>query len=138
MHRNQHKSIAVKLRLSNYDPKYNFAVHDVKSRDIDLRNIIHSFYSILCKYRYLTIILFIFQIFVELAEYFEGGDASEWKQTARWIKYEEDVEEGVDRWGKPHVASLSFHSLLNLRRCLEEGLVILDLEEKDLPGIAYR
>ncbi|CAH1099641.1 unnamed protein product, partial [Psylliodes chrysocephalus] len=77
-------------------------------------------------------------IFVELAEYFEGGDASEWKQTARWIKYEEDVEEGVDRWGKPHVASLSFHSLLNLRRCLEEGLVILDLEEKDLPGIAYR
>lgn len=62
----------------------------------------------------------------------------EWKETARWIKYEEDVEEGVDRWGKPHVASLSFHSLLNLRKCLEEGLVTLDLEENDLPGIAYR
>ncbi|CAG9857657.1 unnamed protein product [Phyllotreta striolata] len=77
-------------------------------------------------------------IFVELAEYFEDADVSEWKQTARWIKYEEDVEEGVDRWGKPHVASLSFHSLLNLRRCLEEGVVILDMEEKDLPGIAYR
>lgn len=42
------------------------------------------------------------------------------------------------RWGRPHVASLSFHSLLNLRRCLETGVVLLDLEEKDLPGLAYR
>nr|XP_023013416.1 band 3 anion transport protein-like isoform X1 [Leptinotarsa decemlineata] len=79
-------------------------------------------------------------IFVELAEICttENRDEREWKETARWIKYEEDVEEGVDRWGKPHVASLSFHSLLNLRRCLEEGLVILDMEERDLPAIAYR
>ena len=58
--------------------------------------------------------------------------------TARWIKYEEDLMEGADRWGKPHVASLSFHSLLNLRRCLETGVVLMDLEERDLPGVAYR
>ncbi|KAG5871896.1 hypothetical protein JTB14_004016 [Gonioctena quinquepunctata] len=80
-------------------------------------------------------------IFVELAEICtidSARDEREWKETARWIKYEEDVEEGVDRWGKPHVASLSFHSLLNLRRCLEEGLVRLDMEERDLPAIAYR
>ncbi|CAG9818590.1 unnamed protein product [Phaedon cochleariae] len=79
-------------------------------------------------------------IFVELAEIvsFENREDREWKETARWIKYEEDVEEGVDRWGKPHVASLSFHSLLNLRRCLEEGLVVLDMEETDLPAIAHR
>lgn len=51
-----------------------------------------------------------------------AGEDREWKETARWIKYEEDVEEGADRWGRPHVASLSFHSLLNLRRCLETGL----------------
>lgn len=44
----------------------------------------------------------------------------------------------MDRWGKPHVASLSFHSLLNLRKCLEDGLVVLDMEERDLPAIAYR
>lgn len=66
------------------------------------------------------------------------GEDREWKETARWIKYEEDLEEGSDRWGRPHVASLSFHSLLNLRRCLETGVVLLDLEEKDLPGVAYR
>jgi hypothetical protein len=44
----------------------------------------------------------------------------EWREKARWIKFEEDVEEGAERWGKPHVASLSFHSLLDLRRCLEK------------------
>lgn len=78
-------------------------------------------------------------VFVQLDELLsnEGGEA-EWKETARWIKYEEDVEEGSARWGRPHVASLSFHSLLNLRRCLEAGVVLLDLDERDLPGIAYR
>lgn len=79
------------------------------------------------------------EIFVELDELNKGdGEDMEWKETARWIKYEEDLEEGANRWGKPHVASLSFHSLLNLRKCLEQGTVLLDLEEKDLPGIAYR
>ena len=56
------------------------------------------------------------QIFVELDE-FVGG---EWKETARWIKFEEDVEES-EMWGKPRVASLSFHSLLELRRTIEKG-----------------
>ena len=32
----------------------------------------------------------------------------QWRETARWIKFEEDVEEETERWGKPHVASLSF------------------------------
>lgn len=78
------------------------------------------------------------EIFVQLDELTGIGEEREWKETARWIKYEEDVEEGADRWGRPHVGSLSFHSLLNLRKCLETGVVLLDLEEKDLPGIAFR
>ncbi|KAI5701573.1 hypothetical protein M8J75_010969 [Diaphorina citri] len=78
------------------------------------------------------------EVFVQLDELYGVGEEREWKETARWIKYEEDVEEGADRWGRPHVASLSFHSLLNLRRCLETGVILLDLEEKDLPGVAYR
>lgn len=45
----------------------------------------------------------------------------QWKETARWIKFEEDVEQETDRWGKPHVASLSFRSLLELRRTLSHG-----------------
>lgn len=78
------------------------------------------------------------EVFVQLDELQGTGEEREWKETARWIKYEEDVEEGADRWGKPHVASLSFHSLLNLRRCLETGVVLMDLDENDLPGVAYR
>lgn len=78
------------------------------------------------------------EVFVQLDELHGSGDEREWKETARWIKYEEDVEEGADRWGRPHVASLSFHSLLNLRRCLETGVVLMDLDERDLPGVAYR
>ncbi|XP_015585826.1 band 3 anion transport protein isoform X2 [Cephus cinctus] len=78
------------------------------------------------------------EVFVQLDELHGIGEEREWRETARWIKYEEDVEEGADRFGRPHVASLSFHSLLNLRRCLETGVVLLDLEERDLPGLAYR
>lgn len=47
----------------------------------------------------------------------------QWRETARWIKFEEDVEEETERWGKPHVASLSFRSLLELRRTLAHGNV---------------
>lgn len=61
------------------------------------------------------------QVFVQLDELKGTGEEREWKETARWIKYEEDVQEGTDRWGRPHVASLSFHSLLNVRRSLESG-----------------
>ena len=45
----------------------------------------------------------------------------EWKETARWIKFEENVEDS-NRWGKPHVAPLTFHSLLELRKGLEKGM----------------
>ena len=68
--------------------------------------------------------LFLPKVFVELDElHFGGEDLWEWREKARWIKFEEDVEEGAERWGKPHVASLSFHSLLELRRGLEKGRV---------------
>ncbi|KAK3742816.1 hypothetical protein RRG08_064215 [Elysia crispata] len=78
------------------------------------------------------------QVFVELDElHFGGEDLWEWREKARWIKFEEDVEEGAERWGKPHVASLSFHSLLELRRGLEKGTVLLDLEATDLTSIIH-
>ncbi len=44
----------------------------------------------------------------------------QWQEQARWIKFEEDLMEGADRWGNPHVSSLSFHSLINLRLVLEK------------------
>ena len=58
----------------------------------------------------------------------------EWKEAARWLKFEEDVENG-GRWSKPHVATLSLHSLLELRRCLLNGACILDFPHEDLASI---
>lgn len=77
-------------------------------------------------------------LFIQLNELQGAGDFREWCETARWIRYEENVEEGADRWGRPHVSSLCFHSLLNVRRSLESGVVLLDLEAKDFSHIVYQ
>ncbi|XP_041669769.1 anion exchange protein 2b isoform X2 [Cheilinus undulatus] len=79
------------------------------------------------------------EVFVELNELtMDKNQEMQWKETARWIKFEEDVEEETDRWGKPHVASLSFRSLLELRKTISHGAVLLDLDQKTLPGIAHQ
>ena len=48
-------------------------------------------------------------------------DGLEWTETARWIKFEEDVEEGSGRWGRPHVSALTFHSLVELQQGIDKG-----------------
>ena len=60
----------------------------------------------------------------------------EWKETARWIKFEEDVEEGGNKWSKPHVATLSLHSLFELRSCIFRGTVLLDMAADNLATIS--
>lgn len=54
----------------------------------------------------------------------------------RWVKYEEDVEEGGERWSKPHVASLSLHSLFELRSSLTSGCVMLDMDAYHISQVA--
>ncbi|XP_046880239.1 anion exchange protein 2b isoform X2 [Hypomesus transpacificus] len=79
------------------------------------------------------------KVFVELNELImDKNQEMQWRETARWIKFEEDVEEETERWGKPHVASLSFRSLLELRKTISHGAVLLDLDQKSLPGIAHQ
>ncbi|XP_046822197.1 electroneutral sodium bicarbonate exchanger 1 isoform X10 [Vespa crabro] len=75
-------------------------------------------------------------LFSEMEELVKDGDEMEWKETARWIKFEEDVEEGGNRWSKPHVATLSLHSLFELRSLLLNGTVMLDMEANSLEQIA--
>lgn len=53
----------------------------------------------------------------------------------RWIKFEEKVEKGGERWSKPHVATLSLHSLMELKMCIEKGTIMLDLEASTLPQV---
>ncbi|XP_033982763.1 LOW QUALITY PROTEIN: anion exchange protein 2-like [Trematomus bernacchii] len=79
------------------------------------------------------------QVFVELNELvIDRNQELQWRETARWIKFEEEVEEETERWGRPHIASLSFRSLLELRKTISHGAVLLDLKQKTLPGIAQQ
>lgn len=45
------------------------------------------------------------------------------------------MEEGGNRWSKPHVATLSLHSLFELRSCIMNGGVMLDMEANDFSQI---
>uniref|UniRef100_A0A3P8TPE5 Anion exchange protein n=1 Tax=Amphiprion percula TaxID=161767 RepID=A0A3P8TPE5_AMPPE len=76
-------------------------------------------------------------LFTELDELaFRDGDFQEWKETARWLKFEEDVEDGGERWSKPYVATLSLHSLFELRSCILNGTVLLDMRANTIEEIA--
>ncbi|NWZ58524.1 S4A4 protein, partial [Haliaeetus albicilla] len=46
----------------------------------------------------------------------------------RWIKFEEKVEDGGERWSAPHVPALPLHSLFQLRTCLQKATMLLDLD----------
>uniref|UniRef100_A0A3P8SMR2 Anion exchange protein n=1 Tax=Amphiprion percula TaxID=161767 RepID=A0A3P8SMR2_AMPPE len=76
-------------------------------------------------------------LFTELDEIcLREGEDAEWKETARWLKFEEDVEDGGERWSKPYVATLSLHSLFELRSCIMNGTVMLDMRANSLEEIA--
>uniref|UniRef100_A0A4W6CGP7 Anion exchange protein n=1 Tax=Lates calcarifer TaxID=8187 RepID=A0A4W6CGP7_LATCA len=79
------------------------------------------------------------EVFVELNELvIDRNQELQWRETARWIKFEEEVEEETERWGRPHIPSLSFRSLLELRKTISHGAVLLDLKQRTLPGIAQQ
>ncbi|XP_039875946.1 sodium-driven chloride bicarbonate exchanger-like isoform X11 [Simochromis diagramma] len=76
-------------------------------------------------------------LFTEMDELsFRDGTATEWRETARWLKFEEDVEDGGERWSKPYVATLSLHSLFELRSCILNGTVLLDMRASSIEEIA--
>ncbi|NXO79371.1 S4A4 protein, partial [Sitta europaea] len=53
----------------------------------------------------------------------------------RWIKFEEKVEDGGERWSTPHVPALPLHSLFQLRTCLQKGTMLLDLDATSFKDI---
>ncbi|KAB5532800.1 hypothetical protein PHYPO_G00124370 [Pangasianodon hypophthalmus] len=76
-------------------------------------------------------------LFTELDElHFLEGEMYEWKEMARWLKFEEDVEDGGERWSKPYVATLSLHSLFELRSYIMNGTVLLDMRANAIDEIA--
>ncbi|EMP36347.1 Electrogenic sodium bicarbonate cotransporter 1 [Chelonia mydas] len=77
-------------------------------------------------------------LFIQLNELFSTPDGLQWKQTARWIKFEEKVEDGGERWSKPHITALSLHSLFELRTCIKKGMILLDLDAHSLKQIVEK
>ena len=71
-------------------------------------------------------------LFVELEQYNDADH--EWRECARWLKFEEDVEEGGQRWSKPHVATHSLKVMLDLKEVLraDETSFLLDLQSDNL------
>ncbi|XP_068815881.1 anion exchange protein 4 [Struthio camelus] len=74
-------------------------------------------------------------LFVQLNELLSSPAGLEWRETARWIKFEEKVEDGGERWSAPHVTALPLHSLFELRMCLQKGTVLLDLDAHNFKEI---
>ena len=52
------------------------------------------------------------------------------------MKYEEAVEEGGERWSKPHVSSLPMEALMELQTIIAKAPVLLDLEAYKMSGVA--
>ncbi|XP_071620593.1 electroneutral sodium bicarbonate exchanger 1-like isoform X2 [Heliangelus exortis] len=76
-------------------------------------------------------------LFMELDEIcVEGDKGAEWKEKARWLKFEEVVEAGGERWSKPFVSTLSMHSIFELQRYISNGTVLLDVSAKSIEEAA--
>uniref|UniRef100_A0A3B3HWL4 Anion exchange protein n=1 Tax=Oryzias latipes TaxID=8090 RepID=A0A3B3HWL4_ORYLA len=84
--------------------------------------------------------LYMLSVFVELKELvIDQNHDLQWRETARWFRFEEEMEEeDTECWGRPQVSCLSFHSLLQLRKAISHGAVLLDLKQRTLPGIAQQ
>ncbi|XP_059681610.1 anion exchange protein 4 [Gavia stellata] len=67
-------------------------------------------------------------LFIQLNQLLSTPAGLEWRETARWIKFEEKVEDGGERWSAPHVPALLLRSLFQLRTCLQKGTMLLDLD----------
>ncbi|XP_039595858.1 band 3 anion transport protein-like isoform X2 [Polypterus senegalus] len=78
------------------------------------------------------------QPYVELHELTMDGRKEElyWQESARWLQHEEDFSVPRQNWGKQHVSYLTFTSLLELRRSMSNGVVLLDVAETSLAGVA--
>ncbi|KAL5267330.1 hypothetical protein ACHWQZ_G004393 [Mnemiopsis leidyi] len=98
-------------------------VEYVKSRELEVeeanQNTVHS----------------VHQIFSELDELVFDRGENVWEEKARWIKFEQDIQRGADRWSKPHVATLKLQSIISLRRCIAQGTVLLGMKAFNLESV---
>uniref|UniRef100_A0A8C2ZNF6 Anion exchange protein n=1 Tax=Cyclopterus lumpus TaxID=8103 RepID=A0A8C2ZNF6_CYCLU len=61
-----------------------------------------------------------------------------WQETGRWVGYEENLNPATGKWDPSHVSHLTFKSLIQLRKTMSTGAVILDLNASSLSTIAEK
>ncbi|XP_019061579.1 anion exchange protein 4 isoform X4 [Fukomys damarensis] len=71
-------------------------------------------------------------LFIQLNELLGWPQALEWRETGRWVLFEEKLEVGARRWSAPHVPTLALPSLQKLRSLLAKGLILLDCPAQNL------
>jgi len=73
-------------------------------------------------------------MFIQLnARLVEEGD--QWKESSRWVKFQENVEDGGKRWSKPFVPSCSFSVFSELKEKLHSSPVLFDAPGTDIEQI---
>ncbi|KAL0984465.1 hypothetical protein UPYG_G00141890 [Umbra pygmaea] len=61
-----------------------------------------------------------------------------WQETGRWEGYEESYDPEAGGWGTSHISYLTFKSLIQLRRTMNTGVLMLDREERSLSSISEK
>lgn len=74
------------------------------------------------------------QSYVELNEL----QGSSWQQTGRWLGYEENVSPATGVWSSAHVSYLTFKSLIQLRKTMSTGAILLDMNASTLSMVAEK
>ena len=72
----------------------------------------------------------------QLDETQQESKHSSWKEKARWIRFEEQAEDVLERWSKPHVATLTQTSIEDLKEYLVNGKMMFDLMLNNMNEIA--
>ncbi|KAL3989974.1 anion exchange family protein [Acanthocheilonema viteae] len=76
-------------------------------------------------------------IYTEMLDLNKDDNArKQWKQVARWIKYEQTIEGDGTRFSKPHITLLSIIGLIQLKNCLRKGVIMLDVEAHSFNEVA--
>ncbi|XP_051019333.1 anion exchange protein 4 isoform X3 [Acomys russatus] len=71
-------------------------------------------------------------LFIQLNELLGWPHALEWRETGRWLLFEEKLEMDAGRWSAPHVPTLALPSLQKLRTLMAEGIILLDCQAGSL------
>ena len=75
-------------------------------------------------------------LFIELLELTKDKqEDSVWRETSRWIKFEENVDQGGSRWSKAHVGTISISVMHKTRQMLEKAHFFFDERHQNLHDI---